>query len=84
MKKLLVLFFIAITLNSCASLLYKNYRPVTDYREEMELVRTNFPEVYEMYKNGEVIIDEVFEYTDKKTGGERVHISYHYRNGTRY
>ena len=84
MKKPIAILIAATMLCSCASLRYKDYRPVTDYREQMELVRINFPEVYEMYKDGEVIIDEVFEYTDRKTGGEKVHISYHYRNGRRY
>lgn len=79
MKKLIVIFIIIVTLSSCASLYYKDYRLITDYSERIVLVKDNFPEIYNLYRNGDVIIDEVFKYTDKSTGKERVHISYHYR-----
>lgn len=79
MKKLIVIFIIIVTLSSCASLYYKDYRLITDYSERISLVQDNFPEIYNLYRSGDVIIDEVFEYTDKNTGKERVHISYHYR-----
>lgn len=79
MKKLIILFITTIILCSCASLYYKDYRLITDYGTRMTLVQENFPEIYNLYRNGDVIIDEVFEYTDRNTGNERVHISYHYR-----
>ena len=84
MKKILVILISATMLCSCSTVAkhirYKDYHRVKDYRTQMELVQENFPEVYNLYRQGEVIIDEVFEYTDKKTGKERVNISYHYRN----
>ena len=64
---------------SCASLWYKDYHPINDYGRRIELVKEYFPEIYDLYCKGEVVIDDVFEYTDKNTGKERVHISYHYR-----
>ena len=67
MKKLIVIFIIIVTLSSCASLYYKDYRLITDYSEKISLVQDNFPEIYNLYRSGDVIIDEVFEYTDKNT-----------------
>ena len=48
----------------------------------MELLQSNFPEVYGLYKHGDVVLDDVFEYNDKN-GTPKVHISYHYRNTKR-
>ena len=61
---------------------YRDYKPVKDYRTQMELLQANFPEVYNLYRNGDVIIDEVFEYTGKDDS-PKVHVTYHYRNGRR-
>lgn len=43
----------------------------------MKLLKINFPEVYQMYCNGTVIIESVYTY--KKDGQEKVRISYRYR-----
>ena len=34
----------------------------------MRLVRENFPEIYNLYINGNVVIDKVYTYDNKKTG----------------
>ena len=70
------LLFITIILNSCS---ITNLVYVRDYGERMRLVRVNFPEIYNLYINGNVVIDEVYTYDDKKTGTPRVHVSYRYR-----
>ena len=54
------------------------YRNVTDYSERMQLLRTNFPEIYTLYTNGSIIINEMYEYNDKD-GTPQVHINYRYR-----
>lgn len=41
----------------------------------MSVVQSSFPEIYELYKQGEVIIDDVY-YNEKKGS---YHISYRYR-----
>ena len=51
---------------------------INDYNEQMELVRDNFPEFYNLYKQGRVKIYDVYKYTDKKTGKERVGVNYSY------
>lgn len=74
-----LLFILLVFMSSCASTLYDNIRMVNDYSEEMRILKNNFPEVYELYKNGDVVIDKIFYYTHKKTGKEMTHIQYHYR-----
>ncbi len=44
----------------------------------MESLKANFPEIYELYKKGEVVLDEMFDY-ETPEGVKKVHISYHYR-----
>ena len=78
MKNFLI-FVMVILMTSCASMIYDNIRVVDDYSEQMSILKYGFPEVYEMHKNGVVIIDKIFYYTDKKTGKEKTHIEYHYR-----
>jgi hypothetical protein len=56
-----------------------NVVEVKDYSEKMKILKYGFPEVYDLYKSGAVILDEVYTYTDRKTGKEKTHISYHYR-----
>lgn len=70
------LMLAVITLSSCA---IANKVIVRDYDEKMELVKINFPEIYDLYVDGKVIIDKVYTYDDKKTGTPRVNVSYHYR-----
>jgi len=88
MKRLLTILVSVTLLSSCSfripnAIKYKDYHRVRDYREQMELVEENFPEIYNLYRQGEVVIDEVFEYTDRKTGKSRVNVSYYYRNRRR-
>lgn len=70
------MMLVVITLSSCA---IANKVIVRDYGEKMELVKINFPEIYDLYVDGKVIIDKVYTYDDKKTGTPRVNVSYHYR-----
>ena len=87
MKKILVILLSATMLCSCSTiskhLKYGNYEYVRDYSRQMELLKINFPELYDLYRSGDIILDEMFEYTDRN-GVPKVHISYHYRYGRRY
>lgn len=74
MKKVILLLSAIVMLSSC-SVLKRTY--VQDYSDQIELVRTNFPEIYELYCRGSVVIDDVYTYV--KDGRERVGINYHYR-----
>ena len=78
LKKILVILISALILCSCASMFYMDYKPVNDYSRQMELLQENFPEVYNLYRNGDIILNEMFMYTGEN-GEPRVHISYHYR-----
>lgn len=75
MKKLILLLSVVTVLTACSVVVKRTY--VRDYREQIELIKTNFPEIYDLYRQGVVIIDDV--YTCEKDGKERVHIQYHYR-----
>jgi len=73
MKKFACLLFLMAILSSCA--VKKTY--VHDYNQQIRLVKNNFPEVYNLYCNGDVIITDVYTY--EKDGEDRVGIEYHYR-----
>ncbi len=66
-----------LSISSCASV-KTNKVYINDYNEQMNIVKVNFPQIYDLYIQGKVIIDGVYTYTIKKTGEERVHISYRY------
>lgn len=79
--KLALLSTICI-LSSCTSLnnVFSN-RPansvlITDYSEQMSTVKIHFPEIYELYINGKVVIDYVYEY--EKDGRPKVGIQWHH------
>lgn len=74
MKKIILLFLIITMFSSC-SIMNRTY--IHDYSEKIELLERNFPEIYELYCRGAVIIDDVYTY--EENGVERVGIHYHYR-----
>lgn len=37
----------------------------TDYSERMSVLKENFPEIYQMYSNGAVIVNDLYEYVDR-------------------
>ena len=74
MKKFYLVFAIAVLLFSCAS----NKTHIKNYNEQIYYVRTNFPEIYDLYTRGEVIIDSVYLQKDEN-GKETVQIESHYR-----
>ena len=51
---------------------------ITDYSEKMATIKLHFPEIYDLYRDGLVIIDEVYEYKDKN-GKSKIHVGYRYR-----
>ena len=55
----------------------EGYAPVDDTREQMNLLKINFPEVYELYTKGIVILTSIYKYTQE--GVSKVGIKYHYR-----
>lgn len=77
MKKMFFMLSFVAVLTSCSiyDLMPKTY--IYDYGERIRLIKTNFPEIYDLYRQGIVIINDVYTY--EKDGEERVHISYHYR-----
>lgn len=76
MKKAL-LFFCMMLLPACGLANLFNRKYVRDYDERIELVKRNFPEIYDLYCRGAIILDDVYTY--EKNGVERVGINYHYR-----
>lgn len=70
--KIVVILLGCIVLYGCYP---KGYVMINDYKEQIELVKVNFPEIYNMYCNGLINITEVYTYPTKN-GGERVHVSY--------
>lgn len=81
MKKILILLISLFLFSGCSVFyfLQPGYKPVTDYSEQMELLRINFPEIYDLYRQGEVVLDEMYQYNDKD-GTPKVHVSYHMRS----
>ena len=86
MKKLIILLGVVVamtSMTSCATLdNFLSGRPsnsvlVQDYNEQMRLVRLNFPEIYYLYKQGKIMIYEVYTY--EKNDKEIVRVGYRYR-----
>ena len=73
MKRLILLLLFFAVLTSCS--VTRTY--IRDYGKQIELVKTNFPEIYDLYRRGEVVINDVYTY--EKDGHEKVHINYYYR-----
>ena len=51
----------------------RNY--ITDYSDKMYLLKTNFPEIYNLFTIGKVTVDEMYKYVDDD-GHVQIHISY--------
>ena len=73
MKKFTYLLSLFVILSACT--LQKTY--IEDYGQRIQILKNHFPEIYDMYRNGTVIIDNVYTY--EKDGEEKVRVSYHYR-----
>ncbi len=74
MKKILLVLSLMTMLVSCTTKTYT----ITNYSERMEALEKNFPEIYGLYKRGDVIIDRVYYY-EKKDGSSGTRVQYHYR-----
>ena len=80
MKKVILILVIVNLITGCGLIKYTKpgYRNVKNYSERMELLQSNFPEIYGLYRQGDVVIDEMYQYYDR-SGNPKVHVSYHYR-----
>ena len=83
MKRILFTIITLLMLSSC-SLMY-GLIPETQpgfrrygYAEEVETLKTGFPELYELYINGHIIVTDMYEYINKD-GETRINVTYHYR-----
>ena len=48
---------------------------ITDYSDRMYILKTDFPEIYNLFTQGKVALNEMYKYVDEK-GTVRIHISY--------
>lgn len=48
---------------------------ITDYSDRMDILRTDFPEIYNLYCNGKVVINELYHYKTKE-GKSMTHVGY--------
>ena len=80
MKKIMTALIVVLMLSSCSlpSYMHRGYRPIRSYSEKMEILKENYPEIYDLYRNGDVVLDKMYEYK-KLDGTPMIHISYHYR-----
>ena len=74
--KLASLFIVIVLFASCMTI--RQY--ISDYSSRMNIVKTMFPEIYDLYRQGDVIINSV--YLDLDTN--KYHIEYEYRTNTTY
>ncbi len=74
--KLASLFIVIALFASCMT----NRQYISDYNRQMYIVKTLFPEFYDLYRQGDVIIESV--YLDLDTN--EYHIEYRYRTNTTY
>ena len=74
MKKFIFILGLLVVLVSCSTKTYT----ISNYSEQMEVLEEHFPEVYNLYQRGNVIIDRVYYY-EKKDGRSGTRVQYHYR-----
>lgn len=74
--KLASLFIVIVLFASCMT----NRQYISDYSSRMNIVKTMFHEIYDLYRQGDVIINSV--YLDLDTN--KYHIEYEYRTNTTY
>lgn len=58
--------------------LYRNAY-VQEFDTQMALLKDNFPELYTLYVNGSIVINNMYKYVDRNTGTIKVHVGYYYR-----
>lgn len=58
--------------------LYRNAY-VQDFDTQMALLKDNFPELYSLYVNGSIVLNNMYKYVDRNTGIIKVHVGYYYR-----
>lgn len=51
-------------------------REIKDYGEKMEVLKSSFPEIYQLFCNGKVTIEEIKKYVDEDSGSISYHIEY--------
>jgi hypothetical protein len=81
MKKLFILLVALLSLSSCSTSFWTG-RPkdavlITDFNQRMTALKDNFPELYNLFKQGKIVIDEMYMY-NFKTGNPRVSVDYHH------
>lgn len=75
MKRLIaIILFQIILFSSCVT--YKTY--ITDYNEQMRILRTSFPEIYDLYRQGDAVIVHIYEYKTEE-GISRYRVRWRYR-----
>lgn len=73
MKKKKFFLALAFCLLFAACALNREY--VKDYGKQMQIMRNYFPELYELYQRGAIVVVDV--YLDKSDNN--YHVTYHYR-----
>jgi hypothetical protein len=87
MKRILLILSLILTLaltSSCgimSELLgyhFDHYEKeyIKDYSEQMDVLRSDFPEIYNLYCNGKIVINEMYHYKTKD-GKSMTHIGYY-------
>ena len=51
-------------------------KEIKDYGERMDVLKYSFPEIYRLFCDGKVILEEVKEYVDEDTGSIKYQIEY--------
>ena len=51
---------------------------IEDYSDQMDVLRSEFPEIYNLYCNGKIVINEMYHYKTKD-GNSMTHLDYHMR-----
>lgn len=85
MKKLLAILIVSLSLTSCMTMMYGSWaagaeyvNQVTDYSDQMYVLKEYFPEIYDLYRNGRITNPRVYSYKPKN-GTPRYHITYSMR-----
>lgn len=74
MNKIILFVLVSVFSVSCAT----QRIAIRDYSEQMRILENGFPEIYDLYRQGAIVLDDVYRF-EKDGELVRFRVLYHYR-----
>ena len=76
MRRFLTVLMLLLALQSCAVLRTGKFF-ILDHQEQAAVLQSEFPQLFALYQEGRISVDEMYMYKDRK-GRSKYHVSYKY------